>query len=84
MHFKMSSAIRFTLDQSKLFSSGNGLNEAVKPIVKNTNVASSNISNRSFGGNYISVLNGLILIYTVREKVNKVLLYLSTCNVKYT
>ena len=26
MHFKMSSAIRFNLDQSKMLSSGNGLN----------------------------------------------------------
>ena len=35
MHFKMSSAICFNLDQSKILSSGNGLDEPEKEAYRN-------------------------------------------------
>ena len=56
MHFKMSSVISFNLDQSKIFSSGNGLNKAgaekllktflkkrytVKPVLETTCIKQS-------------------------------------------
>ena len=35
MHFKMSSAICFNLDQSKILSSENGLSEKIDPLKQN-------------------------------------------------
>ena len=38
MHFKMSSAIRFNVDLSKILSSGNGLKSCNKIVAKNVTV----------------------------------------------
>ena len=64
MHFKMSSAICFNLDQSKILSSGNALN----PVPNNKNLNRSKL--KTFADNQLNKLFSKSLENIVEEREN--------------